>query len=127
MHRLVALATALLAGSSAAATFDLPASPQTVAWGHYDASAKPALTIKSGDTVVVHTLLTNSPSGLEKAGVAPADVEQSLRAVFNGVSPADRGPGGHILTGPIAITGAQVGDTLESAHPKDRSRHSLRL
>jgi acetamidase/formamidase len=113
MRKFLALAAALLAGTARAATFDLPATPQTVAWGHYDATSKPVLTIRSGDTVVVHTLLTNSPAGLEKAGVAPADVQQSLRAVFEGVPAAERGPGGHILTGPIAIEGAEPGDTLE--------------
>jgi acetamidase/formamidase len=108
------VATALFAAESGkTATYDLPATPQTVAWGHYDATSKPSLTIKSGDTVVVHTLLTNSPTGLEKAGVAPADVEPSLRAVFAGVPQTERGPGGHILTGPIAIEGAEPGDTLE--------------
>ena len=94
-----------------AAAFDLPATPATVAWGNYDAAAKPVLTIRSGDTVVVHTLLTSSPTALEKAGVAPADVQQSLRTVFDQVH--DRGPGGHILNGPIAIEGAEPGDTLE--------------
>jgi acetamidase/formamidase len=113
MRKSLALAGALLAGSAAAATVDLPATPQTVAWGHYDATSKPVLTIKSGDTVVVQTLLTNSPTGLERAGVAPADIQQSLRAVYDGVPHADRGPGGHILTGPIAIEGAEPGDTLE--------------
>jgi acetamidase/formamidase len=63
--------------------------------------------------VIVHTVLTNSPTGLEKAGVAPADIEPALRAVFDGVPAAKRGPGGHILTGPIAIEGAEPGDTLE--------------
>jgi acetamidase/formamidase len=102
-----------LASPVAAKTYDLPVTPQTVAWGHYDASSKPVLTIASGDTVVVHTLLTNSPAGLEKAGVAPADVEPALRAVYAGVPASERGPGGHVLTGPIAITGAEPGDTLE--------------
>jgi acetamidase/formamidase len=113
MRRFVALAIALLGTSASAATVDLPATPQTVAWGHYDATSKAVLTVRSGDTVVVHTLLTNSPTGLEKAGVAPADVQQSLRAVYDGVPQAERGPGGHILTGPIAIEGAEPGDTLE--------------
>ena len=106
-------ALAVAATASAAATYELKATPQTVAWGHYDASSRPVLTVKSGDTVVVHTLLTNSPAGLEKAGVSPRDVEQSLRDVYAGVPLADRGPGGHILTGPIAIEGAVPGDTLE--------------
>lgn len=102
-----------MAGPLVAKTHDLPATPQTVAWGHYDATSKPVLTIESGDTVVVHMLLTNSPAGLEKAGVAPADVEPALRAVYAGVPASERGPGGHVLTGPIAITGAEPGDTLE--------------
>jgi acetamidase/formamidase len=107
------LAALALASPAAAETYELKATLQTVAWGHYDAADAPVLTIKSGDTVVMHTLLTNSPTGLEKAGVAPADIEPALRAVFDGVPAAKRGPGGHILTGPIAIEGAEPGDTLE--------------
>jgi hypothetical protein len=36
-------ARALLAGPAAAETFDLPATPATVAWGNYDAAHAPAL------------------------------------------------------------------------------------
>ncbi len=96
-----------------AAAYELAPTPQTVAWGHYDAKSKPVLTVKSGDTVVIHTLLTNSPAGLASAGVAEADIEPALKAVFAGVPQLERGPGGHILTGPIAIEGAEIGDTLE--------------
>jgi acetamidase/formamidase len=96
-----------------AETFTLDAAPNTVAWGNYDAERAPVLRIKSGDTVIFRTLLTNSPTGLEKAGVKPADVEQSLRDVFGAVPQADRGPGGHILDGPVYIEGAEPGDTLE--------------
>jgi len=96
-----------------ARTYTLLATPKTVAWGHYDATTPPALHIQSGDTVVFHTVLTSSPTALEKAGVKPADVEQSLRDLFDGVAAKDRGPGGHILTGPVAIDGAEPGDTLE--------------
>ena len=111
LFSLTALAVAMSAGVAAAATYTLPATPTTVAWGYYDAHAKPGLTIKSGDTVVVDTLLTNSPTGLERNGVKPADVQDSLRRIYAEVK--DKGPGGHILTGPIAIEGAEPGDTLE--------------
>ncbi|RST32158.1 acetamidase [Sphingomonas ginkgonis] len=110
------LATIMLfaaAGTAEAKQYELPVTPTTVAWGHYDASAAPVLTVQSGDTVVVHTLLTNSPKGLEGAGLPADQVEPSLRAVFDAVPASARGPGGHILTGPIAIAGAQPGDTLE--------------
>jgi len=111
--RIILLAALALATPATAKTYELKATPQTVAWGHYDATDKPVLTVKSGDTVVIHTLLTNSPAGLEKAGVAPAEVEPALRAIYDAVPISTRGPGGHILTGPIAIEGAEPGDTLE--------------
>ncbi len=113
MKRILSLA-ALAIGTPAlasAAVYDLPATPVTVAWGHYDPAAKPVLTIKSGDTVVFHTLLTNSPTGLAKAGVPDSEIEPALKAVFAEVK--DRGPGGHILNGPVYIEGAEPGDTLE--------------
>ena len=107
----LAVAALLAAGPAAAETFDLPATPATVAWGNYDAAHAPALRIKSGDTVVMHTLLTNSPAGLERNGVPADQVEAALRAVYAQVT--DKGPGGHILTGPIYVEGAEPGDTLE--------------
>jgi acetamidase/formamidase len=112
-----ALSLALIAGvaraQAAPQTLTLEVTPATVAWGNYDATAKPALAIHSGDTVVVHTVLTNSPTGLERNGVPPDQVEASLRDVYANVPASARGPGGHILTGPIAIEGAEAGDTLE--------------
>ena len=118
MAKLRVLALALLASAAAApgaraAVHELKVTPQTVTWGRYDADAKPALTVADGDTVTVHTVLTNSPTGLEKAGVKPADVEPELREVFDHVPAAERGPGGHVLTGPIYVQGAQPGDMLE--------------
>src|SRR5947207_3412346 len=89
----------------------LPATPRTVAYGYYSAAATPVLRIASGDTVEVETLITNRPDRLEAAGVAPADVQQSLRDIVTQVT--DKGPGGHILTGPIYVEGADSGDVLE--------------
>jgi acetamidase/formamidase len=89
----------------------LAATPQTVAFGYYSAVAAPVLRVASGDTVEVETLITNRPDRLEAAGVAPADVQQSLRDIIAQVT--DRGPGGHILTGPIYVAGADSGDVLE--------------
>jgi acetamidase/formamidase len=96
---------------AAPATHVLKATPRTVAWGHYDAKTSPALRIKPGDAVEVHTLITSSPARLERAGVEPAKVEQALRDIHEQVK--DRGPGGHILTGPIFVEGAERGDALE--------------
>lgn len=71
------------------------------------------LRIASGDIIDVDTLLTNTPQGLQRAGVAEEKIQASLRAVVEEVTGERRGPGGHILTGPIYVEGAQPGDVLE--------------
>src|SRR3954464_10428936 len=94
-----AVATAVLAQN---ADRTLMATPTTVAWGYYSARAKPVLTVKSGDTVRVQAASScPPPERLEAAGVKPADIPQFVRDIYEKVT--DKGPGGHILTGPIAI------------------------
>ncbi len=93
-------------------TKTLLATPQTVAWGYYWAHAKPVMTVHSGDTVTIQTLSTcGSDERLEKEGVAARDIPPYNEAIFQQVK--DRGPGGHILTGPLAIAEAEPGDVLE--------------
>ena len=92
-------------------THRLEATPATVAYGYYWSEAKPVLRVASGDIIDVDTLLTNTPRGLERAGVKPEDIQKSLRAVVDTVT--DKGPGGHILTGPVYVEGAEPGDALE--------------
>ena len=98
-------------GAGAHATYQLKPTPKTVTWGYYSATAAPVLRIHSGDTVEIQTLLTSSPTRLAAAGVPADQIEQSLRDIFDQVK--DRGPGGHILTGPVYVDGAQPGDVLE--------------
>ncbi len=107
----VILLLAITANAQQPSAYQLKPTPKTVAWGYYDASTPPVLRIKSGDTVEVQTLITSSPTRLEGAGVNPADVEQSLRDIYKEVT--NKGPGGHILTGPIFVETAEPGDVLE--------------
>ena len=111
--RLIRAGVVLLCSACALAQdHTLLATPQTVAWGYYWAHAKPVLTVKSGETVKVQTASScPSPERLEQAGVAPGDIPQYDRDIYANVN--DKGPGGHILTGPIAIEGAEPGDVLE--------------
>jgi acetamidase/formamidase len=97
--------------TSSSPTYTLKPTPKTIAWGYYDASTPPVLRVKSGDTVEIQTLITSSPKRLEGAGVAADQVEQPLRDIYDQVK--DKGPGGHILTGPIYVADAQPGDVLE--------------
>ena len=94
-------------------THRLETTPSTVAYGYYWADAKPVLRIASGDIIDVDTLLTNTPAGLAKAGVPESKIQPSLKAIVDEVTGDRKGPGGHILTGPVYVEGAEPGDVLE--------------
>lgn len=83
----------------------LPASPDTVSWGHIDPLAAPVLTIRPGDRVTIDTL-SGGPRNLPGD---PALVLPAHRAVI-AAQRAHMGP--HMLTGPVAVQGAQPGDRL---------------
>jgi acetamidase/formamidase len=108
-----ALSVGLVAQTPGPKTHRLEATPKTVAYGYYWADAPPALRIQSGDIVDVDTLLTNSPTGLQNAGVSPDRIQASLKTIVAEVTGDKRGPGGHILTGPVYVEGAEPGDVLE--------------
>jgi len=94
-------------------THRLEAAPATVVYGYYWSEAKPVLRIASGDIIDVDTLLTNNPMGLSRAGVPDNKIQDSLKAIVSEVTGDRRGPGGHILTGPVYVEGAEPGDALE--------------
>jgi acetamidase/formamidase len=111
---LAAATLCLSAAASAQQGHILFATPTTVAWGYYAATAKPVLTVHSGDTVVIQTASTcGNPERLTSQGVKPEDVPPWLGKLYADVPKDQRGPGGHILTGPVAIAEAQPGDVLE--------------
>jgi acetamidase/formamidase len=104
----------LSAAAPLAAQKTLLATPQTVVWGSYNGAAKPALTIDSGDTVRIQTLSTcGSPKQLQAEGVAAADIPPYVADIYDHFPQSEKGPGGHILTGPVSVNGAEPGDILE--------------
>jgi acetamidase/formamidase len=109
----VAQGVAVSASRHAPKTHRLEVTPKTVAYGYYWSEAVPVLRIDSGDIIDVDTLLTNTPTGLAKAGVPDNKIQDSLKTIVNEVTGDRRGPGGHILTGPVYVEGAEPGDVLE--------------
>jgi acetamidase/formamidase len=109
-------ALALLSAPAASAqkTVTLDATPSTVAWGYYWAHAKPAITVHSGDTVLMQTASTCGDSArLIPEGVKPDEIPSWIDTIYKDVPQSERGPGGHILTGPVAVAEAEPGDVLE--------------
>ena len=111
----VALCVLLVTAPLLAEQHQLSASPATVVVGNYWSESKPVLTIKSGDSVTIETVGTASVAALERLNVPADQIPESLRAITRAMNDKtlDRGPGGHILTGPIYIEGAEPGDVLE--------------
>jgi acetamidase/formamidase len=83
--------------------------PSTVQYGYFAADAKPVLTVKSGEVVTMDTICAIPE--LQQLGAAPDEPMRELKEVDANVK--DKGPGPHVLTGPVAIEGAQPGDVLE--------------
>lgn len=92
----------------AAKTHLLQSKPDTVHWGFFDGSLAPVLTVDSGERVVIECVSGN-PEWMPPAtaGFKPLPDLQLIH------KEAKRGAGNHILTGPIHVRGASVGDVLE--------------
>lgn len=102
----------------------LPANPNTVVQGFYSATLKPALKIKSGQTVKIDTLNSTELNKddytkvLQSGGIPLTTpfVKETL-AVLSSPPPVEltqrAGRVGRLLTGPIYVEGAEPGDTLE--------------
>jgi acetamidase/formamidase len=84
---------------------ELPGTPENVHWGYFDRDLAPRLTVDSGDLVRIEALTHH-------AGDAPELLmDEGIERVFEEVQ--DRGPGPHLLSGPIAVAGARPGDVLQ--------------
>ena len=85
----------------------LPSSPETCHWGFFDAKLKPVMTIASGDEVTVETVSGGPEVVPDKSKF---HVPPELTDIH---TKCERQLQGHILTGPIAVEGAEPGDVLE--------------
>src|SRR5262249_25293849 len=94
--------------TATATTHLLRSSPATVHWGFFDGSLAPVLRIESGERVTIECVSGN-PEWMPDAASGFA-VLPELREIHEKVK---RGTGNHILTGPIFVHGAAVGDVLE--------------
>jgi len=99
----------------------LEADPELISWGLLpNALSMPVLTVDSGTAVCLDTISHEGileDQGRDPAAFfAPAGITQILSdtaiiAASGSHDPTTQGP--HVVTGPIAVTGAQPGDVLE--------------
>lgn len=139
---IVFLFAAALLSAQTPHTYHLGSTPDTVYRGYFPRNAKPALTVPSGATVDIDTLShqglnsyknctpakgESTPSRCEttkeldpvafqsQQGVKASEVLPDATNVFYKLDYSTRTKtgGGHVLTGPIYVEGAEPGDTLE--------------
>jgi acetamidase/formamidase len=85
----------------------IPASAETIHWGFFDSALPPVCTIKSGETVTINSI-SGGPDQLPTS--ASFDILPEHRGIIATLKPK---LGLHILTGPVAVEGAEPGDMLE--------------
>ncbi|HET9830171.1 MAG TPA: acetamidase/formamidase family protein [Vicinamibacterales bacterium] len=96
--------------------------PENVVLGVFPIDRAPVAKVASGAVVRIDTLSQRGATQQEdpvmflgKFGVKPDEILQDVKdlwAARNAKPASERGGGGHILTGPIYVEGAEPGDTL---------------
>lgn len=85
----------------------LAATPQTVHWGRFTPELPPVLTVAEGDLVTIQTF-----SGREEV-LPPEGSGMTVAPEHRAILEADLPRVAHLLTGPVAIEGAEPGDVLK--------------
>ena len=82
------------------------ATSETCFWGFLDPDLSPVLKVVDGSELVIEAVTHH-------AGDAPdLLMDDGIRALWKAIPESDRGPGVHIMTGPIWVDGAMPGDAL---------------
>ena len=89
-------------------THHLNASPETCAWGFFDAGLAPVIEVQSGDEIIIETV-SGGPEQMPPLNEG-FDIPSEL---FDIHKHSECQLPGHILTGPVAVAGAQPGHVLE--------------
>jgi acetamidase/formamidase len=121
-----AFAASAKPGSGMASHYYIPAAANTVLWGYFSKSAKPVVTVESGDFVTIETLTHHANDDAERMVKGDAGAEsvfywdaKKKGVLRRGAGPMDAkngaggGEGVHICTGPVFIKDAEPGDILE--------------
>jgi acetamidase/formamidase len=91
----------------AATAVKIAATPQSVKWGFFDAATPAIATVASGSEVLIETV-SGAPACLPTDPAFPILPEH--KPILEGAEHSD---GPHLLTGPVRVEGARVGDVLQ--------------
>ena len=92
-------------------TYELKASPENIHWGYFSAELEPVIRVNPGDIVIIEDVPRLDPVDMERWGIPAEEMSEGYRRIYREVT--DKGPGPHIMVGPVYINGAEPGDVLE--------------
>ena len=72
--------------------YEIKANPTNVHWGYFSAAVKPALTVDSGDVVIIEDVPRLDPSEAERAGFAASEIPEDYRDLSGGKGPRSGAP-----------------------------------
>ena len=94
--------------------------PENVVWGGLPIGLKPAMTVRPGTVVRIESMTQQGATGAENPvdyyghfGVQADEVLQDMVDFWTSRPNRPNYGGGHVLTGPVYIAGAEPGDMLE--------------
>jgi acetamidase/formamidase len=86
---------------------EIPAAPENMVWGYFDATLDPILEIDSGDSVTLTSWMAGGKAQL------PEDRSRVDPRHLAALDQVPQGPGPHFVTGPVYVRGAAPGDVLQ--------------
>jgi acetamidase/formamidase len=93
--------------------FQVVGNSQTVHWGFFSKKLPPVLQIHSKDYVTLDLITHHAGDDYDRMIKGDSGIESIYRWTAKEQGIANRGPGVHILTGPVYVCDAEPGDLLE--------------
>lgn len=85
----------------------------TVHWGYFSKNLPPVLNVQSQDYVTLDLITHHAGDDYERMIQGDPGIESIYRWTTTEQGISNRGPGVHVLTGPVYVCGAEPGDLLE--------------
>lgn len=86
---------------------------KTVQWGYFSKKSPPVLAVQSKDYVTMDLVTHHAGDDYERMIQGDPGIESIYRWTASEKGMKDRGPGVHVLTGPVYVCDAEPGDLLE--------------
>ncbi len=93
--------------------FQVIGNDKTVHWGYFSKNLPPVLSVHSKDYVTLDLITHHAGDDYDRMIKGDPGIESIYRWTPTEQTVSNRGPGVHVLTGPVYVCGAEPGDLLE--------------